>query len=444
LFSSEARARGIEFKVNKSEDVPSTMCSDASRIYQCLVNLINNAIKFTEKGHVHLNVSSEKTESETLIRFDVEDTGIGIAAEKLDLIFEQFTQAEGSTTRKYGGTGLGLPIARSLIKAMGGSVSVNSTVGTGSTFMIDVTLPIAEVEEKADPINVVSLGGVPVLVVDDNEVNRRIYVEHLTRWGATAVTASSGAEALALLRDRAGSDAAPALVLLDFHMPEMDGLELAREIRNDAAIAGIEIIVLSSVDDPDATREFQYLDVRDTLAKPVRANLLAQVVADAISDCSAQALRAAIERQRESARDDPHVENAGAVLRVLIAEDNEVNRLVVKHMLSDEPVEVAFEVDDEFYDDIEIAVTVDIAQDDGAIRACVRAEIGAGHAVERIGAAVVEVEAVRLVLVARDDVEVAIAIEIQRHSGRSGYKHRVTHDCTMQSVDRTVVRIVLK
>ena len=219
---ARARAKGLELLCEIGEEVPQWIVGDLARLRQVLVNLVGNAVKFTERGEVVVSTVARPGAIELRVR----DTGIGIPAGRIGALFEAFTQADASTTRRYGGTGLGLAISRRLVELMGGRIEVESREGEGSTFTVALPARPAAPSQAAAPPAPVALDGKTVLIVDDNATNRRILVRQLDRWGARAVPAASGREALELLRQGAAPDAA----VLDYHMPEMDGVMLAREI----------------------------------------------------------------------------------------------------------------------------------------------------------------------------------------------------------------------
>ena len=331
LFGCGAREKGIELVVRHHPNVPSHVIGDAGRIRQAVTNLVGNAIKFTHDGYVLLDVTSANVGDVAQIKIAVEDTGIGIPEEKLGSIFEEFTQAESSTTRKYGGTGLGLSITRSLIHAMGGKIDVSSVHGKGSTFSFIIELPIAEgaVDELSG--EAADLTGKRMLIVDDFEVNRKILEEQLSYWRAAPETAESGATALAMLR-RAALDETPYdAALIDYHMPEMDGADLARHIKSDPAIADTPILVLSSVDNDAVANTFRKYGVVEFLTKPARAHLLLTSINRLVADKNIRDLKHLAETHGEPAPE--RGANAAEKYSVLVAEDNTVNQLVIDHMV---------------------------------------------------------------------------------------------------------------
>jgi signal transduction histidine kinase/HPt (histidine-containing phosphotransfer) domain-containing protein/FixJ family two-component response regulator len=262
-------------------DVPRCLIGDAVRLRQVVVNLVGNAIKFTERGEVVLRVAVEsRTDQEVCLHFSVTDTGIGIPANKLQSIFAPFTQADGSTTPKYGGTGLGLTIAAHLIELMGGRIWVESEQGKGSTFHFTARFALQRAPQVKPPrVPLSRLKGLPVLVVDDNATNRRILNDVLLGWQMQPTLAESGPGALAALRWAAAEKEPFALLLVDVMMPEMDGFTLAETVQNHPEYGGSTILMLSSSHrqgDPSRCRE---LGVAAYLTKPIKqAELLDAVV----------------------------------------------------------------------------------------------------------------------------------------------------------------------
>jgi signal transduction histidine kinase/CheY-like chemotaxis protein len=345
-----AHEKGLELACDIAPDVPELVIGDSGRLRQILVNLIGNAVKFTHRGEIVVRVGVEDTTPEAVtLRFEVADTGIGISPEKLETIFEAFTQADGSTTRRYGGTGLGLTISAKLVNMKGGRMWVDSTPGVGSTFHFTATYPVADAEDGA-PERDAQLAGVSVLIVDDNRTNRGI-LEHMTRsWGMHPAAVEGGDAALATLREQRTAGRPFQLVLLDLYMPGLDGFDVAERIRRDPSLAGATIMMLTSgqgLSDADRCRE---LGVSAFLLKPIRQAELRAAVARVLRAAStaasasasvtlgteaSQAPAAAAEAPPPPqlllpARTQPPPDGP---LRILLAEDNEVNQLLALHML---------------------------------------------------------------------------------------------------------------
>ena len=223
-------------------DVPDALIGDDNRLRQVLVNLVGNAIKFTDHGEVVVNVALRgRRRRGVVLRFGIADTGIGIPIDKLQAIFEPFEQVDGSTTRRFGGTGLGLAISSKLVEMMGGRIGVDSKPGIGTTFWFTTTLGVQSDDacSSRTESELVRLDGLPILIVDDNATNLMILNEVLSNWGAQPVAVSSGPAALDALRSAAARGRPFAIVLIDGMMPEMDGLGLARHIRSEPMIAGV-------------------------------------------------------------------------------------------------------------------------------------------------------------------------------------------------------------
>jgi len=340
-----AHAKGLELASGIRPDVPRFVVGDAGRIRQILMNLVGNAIKFTAKGEVVVEVSCGAGEGDHLrLQIAVQDTGIGIPADKQKLIFEAFAQSDGSTTRKFGGTGLGLTISERLATAMGGGIRVESEPGVGSRFEFTVQVgTVAEQPEERLPHGE-SLGNVPldnvsVLVVDDNLTNRRILEEILRRWGMLPETAPGGSEALELVHRRMDRGQPFDIVLTDLHMPEMDGFGLVEEIRKGpAGSAGTKpVLMLTSGEHHGDLARSRQLGIT-YLTKPVRRNELRSAISAALLD-----RRPLAGRQQPAAGEKTggHVEfhralkpqpapngTDGRSLRILLAEDNRTNQLV--------------------------------------------------------------------------------------------------------------------
>lgn len=332
LIAPRAQEKSLEVVVRFQPDLPPNVVGDAGRIRQIITNLAGNAVKFTSAGYVLISISGEKEGGVARIRVEISDTGVGIEPEKLTRIFDAFQQADSSTTRKFGGTGLGLSISKRLVEAMGGEIGVTSQFGRGSTFWFTLTLPVHDEAITPAPI-VYDAHGARVLVVDDVEVNRRIAVEQLNAWGFVADAADSGPAALEMLRAAAESDAPYSLAIIDYFMPGMDGEMLARAIRNDAALAATPILVLTSVDQQGDARRFREIGVDGYLVKPARSTLLLQTIINILSSSEEAASRDEEELEADETAATTVEGACGGKIRILLAEDNEVNQLVVKHML---------------------------------------------------------------------------------------------------------------
>jgi signal transduction histidine kinase/CheY-like chemotaxis protein len=317
-----ADQKGLELTCDVAVDVPDGILGDSARLRQVLINLLGNAIKFTDRGDVSVRVESEARHAENVaLHFLVSDTGIGIPKEKQDYIFEMFAQVDGSTTRRHGGTGLGLAISQQLVKLMGGRIWIESEPGKGSTFHFTVELALAV--EGVTPHSQAELGRLKntrVLVVDDNSINRRILERLLQRWEMQPVLADGGPAALAAI-DRALEEGSTfRLILLDAHMPDMDGFELARRIHDNPALQGTVVMMLSSADHLEDAHRCRDLGIQRYLVKPIfQGQLLSAVlqVAEAIADSAEPA-----------GGKSPAAGQAAVALQILLAEDNPVNQKV--------------------------------------------------------------------------------------------------------------------
>ena len=292
-----------------------------------ITNLISNAVKFTETGHITIDVKIQRSREIAILTLDVKDTGIGISPDKMNRIFEKFTQADGSTTRVYGGTGLGLTISKHIVEMMGGRMQVESELGKGSSFGFRVPLPI-DYEAKTEFFDSSLLKGRRVLIVDDLEVNRLLFTEQLKAWDLEADIAMDGVEALTKLKS-AQNDGAPFdLILLDFLMPGMNGQDFARLISQTPSIESPQIIMLSSCDQPVSTAELGEIGIDSYLVKPVRERRLFDTIVKVVSN--------PIDRVEE---EKPCVAEQKSRVptkqEILVAEDFPLNQEVVKLMLAD-------------------------------------------------------------------------------------------------------------
>ena len=271
-----AHCKGLELACRIAPDVPDGLLGDSGRLRQVIVNLVGNAIKFTERGEVIAAVSAaELSDSAVTLRISIVDTGIGIAPEKLQTIFQPFEQADGSTTRRYGGTGLGLTISHKLVDLMGGAIRVESVPGRGSTFCFTAKMGVQPPDHSCTSEPQLShLEGLHVLIVDDNATNRLILTEVLTNWGMRPNAVDGARAALAALRNASDRGEPYPIVLIDGMMPEMDGFDLAARIREEPEIAGVRLLLLTSAGQPDDTARCRApgdLRLLDEAGSPVRA-----------------------------------------------------------------------------------------------------------------------------------------------------------------------------
>ncbi len=321
-----AHTKGLELACQIHPDVPALLVGDVGRVRQIIVNLVGNAIKFTDKGEVVLEVRLRETsESKAQVSFTVSDTGIGIPQDKLESIFEAFEQADSSTTRRFGGTGLGLAISSRLVEHMGGRIWVESRPGVGSTFHFTAwfELPSPDQIEPIAPQPVI-VTGTRVLVVDDNETNRRILQEMLANWGMVPITVADVPSALGILREAFLAGEMFPLVLTDANMPDHDGFTLAERIKQDAELSSTVIMMLTSGDRPGDISRCNELDVAAYLLKPVKQSELFDAIVMALGVTAAEdEFRA---DRGETPEDLPS-------LRILLAEDSLVNQKLAVGLL---------------------------------------------------------------------------------------------------------------
>jgi PAS domain S-box-containing protein len=327
IVSYQAQHKGLEVLLNVSTQLPRFAWFDEIRLKQILINLLGNAVKFTGNGEIELKVSPLEVlgQDNAKIRFEVRDTGIGIKPEKQLKIFEAFRQEDASTTKKYGGTGLGLTISNKLLALMGSQLHIASNVGAGSTFYFDIILPTAD----APPDSWDSLGKINnVLIVDDNDNNRRILKDMLMMKGISCTEAGSGFEALELMKENDGYD----VILMDYHMPYMDGLETVRKMRHHFGVQRQEqgiILLHSSSDDGRMISACEQLEIGQRMVKPIKIQELFNSLSLLIRK----------EKRHREQHVQPSEQWIGGRLNILIVEDNPVNMLlattVVKRIAHD-------------------------------------------------------------------------------------------------------------
>ena len=325
MFAQPAEAKGLELAVQFiPHDAPLALRGDSFRLRQVLANLVGNAIKFTEEGEVVVRVVLlERRGDNAMLRISVQDTGVGIAPEARDRIFEHFSQADGSTTRKFGGTGLGLAICRRLLELMGGSIRVESMPGQGSTFVIDLRLPVAHSPVQV-PLAGSGLAGARVLVVDDNQTNREILLQQLQGWRMQVQCVEGGEQALQAMAEGARAQRPFDLAILDMHMPAMDGLQLAHAIQASPTLAGTRLMMLSSTYANANERERSQAGILRYLNKPIRRADLQRAVTGVLTALP----------DESTARQLPARPVGGLRGRVLLVEDNPINQGVAKAMLT--------------------------------------------------------------------------------------------------------------
>ena len=332
MLSERADAKGLELICAIGPGIPAWINGDPLRLKQILINLIGNAIKFTDRGEIVVRavaVRSPASQGTAHLRFEVNDTGPGIDQADRERLFEAFTQAEAATTRVHGGTGLGLAIARELVTLMQGRIGVESRLGHGATFWFEIPFVVAaQPATLRVPRN--TLKGSRALVVDDNAINREILEEYLRSWGMDVVTAVDGEEALAKLKAPTGADRRFDVVILDHKMPRMDGMTCLTNMRASPTIAATRVILLSSMDLALRHPELRSLDIDEALTKPVRqARLHAALIRVLGHDVSMQTMQ-----MRAMPRTVEHRPAKLGHVRLLLVEDNDINREVALGMLA--------------------------------------------------------------------------------------------------------------
>lgn len=328
-LSVKTQGKNIEITCEVSEEVPDVVSGDLGRLRQVIVNLLGNAIKFTEQGEISIRVGLiSQTNDELELGFEVRDTGIGISTEDQEIIFKPFIQADSSTTRKFGGTGLGLAITSQLVEMMKGRITVESEPGKGSVFHFTCRLGVGQSvsdEDRRKDLNVVR--GARILVVDDNEVNRKILRSTLERYGMVPLMASSALEAVGILDRLRSSGDRVLLALIDVMMPEIDGFRFVEMIRNDPASSNMKIIMISSVDDDNFCERCPELEIETYLRKPLDYRNLLRTIS--------LALRPEGKKPESLSSEKEQLAIAGP-LRILLVEDNVVNQKLASLILKKE------------------------------------------------------------------------------------------------------------
>ena len=330
LIATKASAKGLELAYRISDDVPQAVIGDVTRLRQIVVNLLSNAVKFTETGEVFLNVETRRTRDRRHeLQFTVRDTGIGIPADRLGRLFQSFSQVDSSTTRKFGGTGLGLAISKRLTELMGGTMWVESEIGKGSAFHFTLVVrSSASLVTKSLRGVQPELAGRRMLIVDDNETNRKVLLAQAKNWGLQARAASSGAQALALLDEGTTFD----FGVLDMQMPDMDGLELAKALRARPDTFDLPLAMLSSVGQRIETQGL----FSASLTKPIKQQQLYSILSDMVAEREGRASPSSKTQPDQAKRKgkDELDESDLPALRILLAEDNAVNQKVAIRILN--------------------------------------------------------------------------------------------------------------
>ncbi|UDL87999.1 PAS domain-containing protein [Mesorhizobium sp. PAMC28654] len=358
LVSTRAKEKDLELIVRVEPGLGDLFMGDVGRIRQIVTNLLGNAVKFTDEGHVLVDVTGERVPTGTKLTIAVTDTGIGIPEEKLQLVFEKFSQVDTSSTRRHEGTGLGLAITSRLVDLMGGDIGVESAEGKGSTFCFTITLPRAG-QSTGQRIMPVDVTGARVLIVDDNAVNRAILIEQMASWTFDSCAAESGAEGLKVLIAAAAYGVPVDCVVLDYQMPGMSGAEMARIVRNTAGLTDTPIIMLTSVDQSLANTSYRDLGIDAQMIKPARSSVLLETLVATIQrhrhTTGGVGMPAANAGSGSVMEPSPLVATYGRALLqpppirprlraaageerrldILVAEDNEVNQMVFTQILGE-------------------------------------------------------------------------------------------------------------
>ena len=333
ILAMRANEKGLELACHLAPDVPCALTGDPNRLHQILVNLISNAIKFTDKGSVILEVTNDAAQGRPgAIHFIVRDTGMGIAQDKLSSIFERFTQADASIARRYGGTGLGLTISRQLAELMQGRIWAESIVGEGSTFHCAVRLGIKCGAKMPCLPRSIDLHGLRSLAVDDHPINRKILVETLSSWNAHVTAVGDGHQAVTALRQAAESSHPYGLLLIDCRMPGMDGFQVVDAIRRSDLAAGLTIIMMASDHWADDIARTYDLGLNGYLTKPIRRSDLLQTLSIAMDRARGVPVTSPLSRTPLPVATRP--------LHILLVEDSPDNQVLVQSYLKSTPYQV--------------------------------------------------------------------------------------------------------
>ncbi|MGO9231649.1 MAG: response regulator [Bryobacteraceae bacterium] len=328
-FGLRAAEKKLELTCEVASEVPEMLVGDPTRLSQVVTNLVGNSLKFTERGEIVVKAELKSRDGDSLLlHVTVRDTGIGIPPEKQARIFEAFSQADGSTTRKYGGTGLGLTISLRLVKMMGGEMWVESEPGQGSCFHFTACLGVSKLARASRAVSPHVPEGAQFVVVDDNATNRRILRDNLGKCGADILVAECATEALGLMRERAVAGKPVTLLVTDAQMPEMDGFELAERVRDDPKLAGTPIMMLTSAGQRGDVARCKELGISAHLTKPVSQSELYEAIFMLLDQTAATSVPGAL-----ITREAIHQRHVESSLKILLAEDNPVNQKVALKIL---------------------------------------------------------------------------------------------------------------
>jgi signal transduction histidine kinase/CheY-like chemotaxis protein len=338
LLAVKAKQKGLELIVDYTPESPRRFIGDPGRIRQVLTNLVENAIKFTKKGHVLINVKcEEKTNGKAHLRLDVKDTGIGISEDKLQIIFDKFTQGDTSTAHRYGGTGLGLAISKQLVELMGGTIGVTSLPGVGSTFWFTLSLPL-DTQDLPLSLPRSDLKGVRVMVVNDHEVNRRVLQEQISNWSMKTAACGRADEAIKALRQAHDTGDPYQIVIINHHMPGMDGEKLGRTIKSDPALQETLLVMLTSVGQRGDAKRMTEAGFAAYLVRPIPPSRLLDALST-VWGTWREGISAGLITRHTLAESRPVQSTSDVEMEkplhphVLVVEDNEINQKVAVRML---------------------------------------------------------------------------------------------------------------
>ena len=328
IMSIQAEQKGLKFACHVLPDVPDDLLGDATRLRQILINLVGNAIKFTAKGEVVVRVEKEsETDTEAVLHFSITDTGVGVPKESQRTIFNAFTQADSSSTREFGGTGLGLTICSRLVEMMGGRILIESEVGSGSKFHFNSRFGLLKIAPaQVAPIEMEMLRNLPVLIVDGNVANSRILREMLNGWHMKPVLSDSGQSALSALEEAGESGRPFRLVILDAHMPDMDGFTVAERISRDPRLAGIVVIMLTSAGSQGDAARCRAVGIKAYLSNAIRPSDFLKAIREVLGSQGRKDEHRLLVTLHTLREDRGH-------LKILLAEDNAVNQFLAVRLL---------------------------------------------------------------------------------------------------------------
>ena len=319
-LAGRAHNKGLELAVDVEKDVPDMLVGDVHRLRQIIVNLVGNALKFTERGEIVVRVGIEsQSAAQVVARFSVSDTGVGIPADRIDKIFESFEQADTSTTRTYGGTGLGLAICNRLVALMGGKIWVESEEGTGSTFHFTTTFQRSDQQKTRRSESIQNLGGLRVLVVDDNLTNRQILEKMLSNWQMSPTVAESGPIGLEKFHEMLAREAPFDVVISDVNMPKMDGFDFVDALNKTTPQSRTPVILLSSSRRSGDAERGRQLGVKANLLKPAKQSQILDAIIDSVG-------MEALNKKHVQEPAQPAIQRPTPSLHILVAEDNDVNQ----------------------------------------------------------------------------------------------------------------------